>query len=887
VEYTLDHCPVFWDHLNTVNLASRLESNAGDGQIYVSSYTYNLTRTHFEFLRHDPIKVKGKKDPVAIFEVAGALPTKSKSSGTESVPLVGRGEKFAELQKSCEALKDKKGHATLLISEAGIGKSRLLSEMRAHTSDLPCQFIEGNCRSFGQATNFYVFVDIFKQLLDIEAEDFQGLMASKVSENLPLLLGLDGGRLEPDAREAIVFIGAMLGLDLSEDFDVHVGEMDAQQFNSGTLKAVCWFFTQLAQVKPLILIIENLHVAGQSSIALLQELVKLTSSLPMILLMSMRPIQDHPSNDLLKTFAELSEEQTTQIILDPLSEEEVNALTLLILKAEEAPEDLLALIRDRAGGNPLYVEEITQNLLEDGAIERSDAKRVRVVKALDSIEMPTAIQGLILSRVDKLQPALKELLRLASVIGAVFAYELFHRLADEKELDAQLAQLSDLGMIIETKSFPAVEYSFRNVLIQEAIYSELMLAQRRELHGKVAQAIEDMYATHLQDQFELLANHYHQAENWEKAFEYTVKSGFKARDAYSSELAKRNFANALEIGARLEKPADELINIHVALSDLLEMVGDMDSAIACWRNAIDSMTEDLRIGDAKRNIGRICEKMGDPKSAADMYSEAQELLEGFQDSDELGMLYLNQSWILDKSGDHDSAIERANDESAIFEKNGNRSATAQATNNLAVFYEHKGELDSALQYNLQALQQNIEVGSKRSIGNAYLSLGYLHKERQEPDKALNAFGLAYDVMMIIGNHWGAASAMMSKARCYCDLEQWEEAEEALTGALKVHESLNLERKIIFNLMLLVDVSIKLKKVVHARTYLNSVLLGLDDDNIRDRAECARLEAEVLKVEGKKPDKKYQEAIKLLNEAGLKDAANAIQADYDDYKKTAA
>jgi tetratricopeptide (TPR) repeat protein len=129
--------------------------------------------------------------------------------------------------------------------------------------------------------------------------------------------------------------------------------------------------------------------------------------------------------------------------------------------------------------------------------------------------------------------------------------------------------------------------------------------------------------------------------------------------------------------------------------------------------------------------------------------------------------------------------------------------------------------------------------------------------------------------------------MMSKARCYCDLEQWEEAEEALTGALKVHESLNLERKIIFNLMLLVDVSIKLKKVVHARTYLNSVLLGLDDDNIRDRAECARLEAEVLKVEGKKPDKKYQEAIKLLNEAGLKDAANAIQADYDDYKKTAA
>lgn len=544
---------------DTVNLASRLESNAGDGQIYVSSYTYNMTRTQFKFIRHDPIKVKGKKDPVAIFQVTSALPTKAKTGAGELVPMVGRSQELADLQACCESLADGKGQTVLLVSEPGIGKSRLLDEMRTHIGDLPCQLLEGNCRSFGDAMSFYVFVDMFKQLLDIEAEDLEDLMAAKVSDNLPLLLNLDKGRLEPDAREAIVFIGAMLALDLSEDFDVHIEEMDGQQFNDGTFKAVCWFFRQLANLKPLILILENIHFAGQSSIELMQEILNLTADSPIIVIVSMRPTKDHASSSLLDTISQLPEGNATQISLDPLEDAEVDLLARRVLKAEEVPDDLLALIRDRARGNPLYVEEITQNLLEDGAIERSDEKRVRVVKALDTIEMPTAIQGLILSRADKLQPALKELLRLASVIGPVFAYELIHRLAEKSELDAQLMQLSDLGMIIETKAFPAVEYSFRNILIQEAIYSELMHAQRRELHASVAEAIEEMYATHLQDQYEVLANHYQQAEKWEKAFDFTVKSGFKAREAYSSGLAKRNFTAALEIGQKLELPAENLI----------------------------------------------------------------------------------------------------------------------------------------------------------------------------------------------------------------------------------------------------------------------------------------------------------------------------------------
>lgn len=474
-----------------------------------------------------------------------------------------------------------------------------------------------------------------------------------------------------------------------------------------------------------------------------------------------------------------------------------------------------------------------------------------------------------------------------AIFGAPVTHENDPELAVCAALDGQLAQLTELGMIVESKSFPVVEDSFRNVLIQQAIYSELMHAQRRELHSRVAETVEEMHATHLQDQFEVLARHYHEAEDWEKAFEFSVKSGFKARDAYNSDLAKRNFTAALEIGEKLDVAADQVIEIQIALSALLEMVGDMDGAIACWTSAIEAMEDTRRTGDAKRNIGHIREKSGDADGAEAMYAEDEKLLAETRDSDELGMLYLNQSWFLNKKGEHDAAIERANAAAEIFAKNENRSAAAQAINNLAVFYEHKGELDTALQYNLQALQQNIEVGTKRAVYNAYLSLGYLHKERKEPEKALNAFGLANDVMSMIGNHWGAASAQLSKARCYIDLEQWEEAEEALLGALKVHQDLHLERKIIFNLMLLVEVSIRLKKPVPARTHLNSIVLGLDDEDLRDLAECARLEAEVLKLEGKKPDDKYQQAIEMLKDAGLADRAKTVAADYDAYLKNAA
>ncbi|MBF0127642.1 MAG: AAA family ATPase [Magnetococcales bacterium] len=287
---------------DTVNLAARLESLAKHGQTFVSGYTYNLTRNLFEFVRHDPIKVKGKKEPVAVYEVIRAKSRNEQNidqSHETITPLVGRNREMETLRACLDRHVSGQGLVTFLISPAGVGKSRIHQEIKKQfLKGERIQVLEGICRSFSRDTSYAVFIEIFRQLFNIDSEDMEESMVDKLTTNLPLLLGLKPDNLSEETRKGMVFIGAALGLKLGAEFDVPTDNMNSQEIKLAIFRACAWFFQTLAARKPLILTLEDLHYADPTSVELIASLFECVKQAPILMLLLMRPVSDHPSNKL-------------------------------------------------------------------------------------------------------------------------------------------------------------------------------------------------------------------------------------------------------------------------------------------------------------------------------------------------------------------------------------------------------------------------------------------------------------------------------------------------------------------------------------------------------------------------------------------------------------
>lgn len=868
---------------DTVNLASRLESIAGSRQIFISGYTYNLTRDLFDFVRHEPIKIKGKKEPVAIYELIKAKPVQERKNLGKIVPLVGRRHELSVLKGCAKRFVEGYGQVITLMSDPGIGKSRIQMEVKKQFKEVQVQIIEGIGKSFNRSTGYSLFSDIFKSLFNIDSEDSEDSVAEKISNNLPILLGLDQEMLSAEIREAIVFIGNLMGVDLSPEYDIPLPQMEAQEIRMSTFRSVAWFFKRLSHFKPLLLVFENLHYSDNTSVELIAYLFEVLKDDAIMILLLMRPIKDHPCSKLSTIARKVYEERSKEILFKRLKPSECDEFVRNFMQSEDVPEGLYRLIRERGDGNPLYIEEIIRSLLDEGLIERTSDGKVLILKDLDKITMPSSIQGVIMARIDRLPSALKDTLHAAAVIGPVFKHTLIERVAYAPDIDERLNELEELGLIIESRSFPEIEYSFRSILIQEAIYSILLHKKQKELHLRVADEIERLYEERLEDYFEVLAHHHLKAGNLEKAYQYTAKTGMKAKENFSNEDAAEFLLRAIDLAKGITVPLAERKEIYIALSEVKELMGDMDGAIEAWKNAMVLMEDKVEKADAIRNIGRIHEKRGSKETALQVYEDAYAILKDHPEAVETGMLYMNQSWVLNRLRQHDVAIQKAMNALEIFERYGDQEKIAHLCNNLAVIYEHTGNFEKALEFNHRSYQYFLELGNKRQIGNIYLSLGYLHNKMNELETALDYFDKSFESMDRIGNRFGTSTALMSKGRCCIDLNMLDEAERVLLQALGIHRDLDLKRKIVANEIALCNVYLRNGDILAARAHLAGARkIAVEQNYVSDLAKTARLEARLLIKEGKNPDNKFKEAIDRFKEIGRNREAEAVSEECRQY-----
>jgi ABC-type transport system substrate-binding protein/class 3 adenylate cyclase len=542
---------------DTVNTAARLQIHAGSGGVVVGPVTARQVEPAFalESVGLGPLELKGKREPVAAFRVVGerALVVR------RLTPLVGRDHEVAVLDEVFGELSEGVGAIVAITGEPGIGKSRLAGEVRSRWEDrVRCFGAQGI--SYAQDVPYYPMRELLRGFLGLGVGDPE----ARVRLELKALVDATFGE-HADSRYP--YLASLLGLLLDEDAREHLGQLARDSVQRQTHEAVAQLIRAFSREQPLGLVLEDLHFADDRTLELIEELLLLADEEAVAALLLYRSDPDLGSWRLGEEARRRYPHRFRELHLNPLETEEGMRLAASATGGD-LPPGLAGQLAERAGGNPLFLEEAARD-----AVERGDGARV-----------PAAIHEALQARLDRLAPETREVASIASVVGRSFGTSLLERLVAPPRLRPALSELQRLDLVVEERRRPTPEYRFRHGLVQEAAYSSLLEKRRRELHLIVGTALEEIQSEELSEAYGLLAHHFAEAGEPKRAARYLVDAGNAARAVYADEEAITHYRRALLFLDRLgDTGAARSVLFKVALAHHLAY--DFEAADAAWIEA--------------------------------------------------------------------------------------------------------------------------------------------------------------------------------------------------------------------------------------------------------------------------------------------------------------
>jgi class 3 adenylate cyclase len=411
---------------DAINLAARLQSAARPGSALISQHTHRFVSPLFDFNDLGQIEVKGKSEPIQIYEVVGAKTEPGKLRGLAGLtsPMVGRDKERDALIALSGKLKDGTGGMALIIGEAGLGKTRLLNEWKSAASEV--RWAEGKCLSYGTRLAYHLLIDLTRSLIGVHP-------AADESATRSALQGLVAEHLKESALEVYPFLAHILSLELEGEAKERVESLDPQTLQNQYRAALAKLLEAMSRTQSLGIILEDIHWADPASVELLTQLFPLINRCPIALTMLTRPDQDAPGWKLVDSAREILGAQAAvlgggdaalskliELQLNPLSEGDSRQLVSNLLEIEALPEKIRDVILKKAEGNPFFVEEVIRMLIDTGGIIQQGEKWA-AGKDIGNIEIPDNLQSLLLARIDRLPEEAKRTLRIASVIGRQFS----------------------------------------------------------------------------------------------------------------------------------------------------------------------------------------------------------------------------------------------------------------------------------------------------------------------------------------------------------------------------------------------------------------------------------------------------------------------------------
>jgi class 3 adenylate cyclase/tetratricopeptide (TPR) repeat protein len=604
---------------DTTNLAARMESAAKPGGILLSKNTHRIAQHYFEFNVLDKLEVKGKEEPQEVFELIAPSEVETRFDASVAKGLtrfVGRKNSMAALMEPYEKVQSGSGQVVGIVGEAGVGKTRLIMEFKNRLPTSAYKYLQGQCIHYGDSIIYLPILDIIKSYFEIEEGDKEFIIRKKIKEKA---FGLDE-KLE----HTIPSFQELLSLKVDDE---EYSKLDPQVKRERTFEAIRNLLIRESQDNVLILVVEDLHWIDRTSEEFLDYLIEWIANTKIMLVLLYRTEYHHQWGS--KTYY-------SKIGVDQLGAESSVELVKVMLEDGEVVPELRELILSRSAGNPLFMEEFTQSLLENGSIEKKDDQYVLSRDVLD-VEVPNTIQGIIAARMDLLEDNLKRTMQVASVIGREFAFRILQTIVEMKEdLKANLLNLQGLEFIYEKSLFPELEYIFKHALTQEVAYNSLLQKRRKEIHKRIGKAIEEFYAESLEEFYEVLAYHYERAEIPDKAIRYLTNAADRAKSIYANEQAIVFYRSAIDqvskfLNEEVESTEDwckTATHLHESLGDVLEWTGQHDKARDALENALAQAPKHDLIWQARLHwktgkIMRIQNRHGDSMRA---YNLAETIL---------------------------------------------------------------------------------------------------------------------------------------------------------------------------------------------------------------------------------------------------------------------
>lgn len=856
---------------DAANLASRLSDQAGPGEIWVGPDTYELTARLFHYQALAPIRVKGKTDPVSAYQVVGerAGPTQARGFEGLDIPLQGRRGEQVAFQTAIAALLNGRGGIISVVGEAGIGKSRLVTEVRTwaqKTYPDALDWHEGRGLPHGLAATYAPILEIVQSLLGLP---------TAAPTSLDLLLRHRESDLFPEGEGDLTPLATFFAPHLAEEEDPRYPK--ARTRRERAVLSLHELISGIAQRRPLVLVIDDLHWADSSSAEIFQGLMALTVEQPLLLVGVCR----HQQGDACWAWREEARrrygDRYTQLTLSPLSSEESLELLSSILGEEVLAEEVKAAVLPRAEGNPLFLEEVVRTWMQSGLLAQREG-RWHMRGSVPRDDIPQTLQGVIQARLDRLPPAARYILQAAAVVGRIFHLEdLQAALEDTADLQQHLWMAEGAGLI-RRRETPGL-YIFKHALTQEVAYRTLLIEERKRLHQRLAHDLEARHTGRLEESADLLAYHFDRAALWPEAFRYHLLAGNRARSLYANREAMAHYCRALEIAAQDPQAGDDeqQIALWESLGDVQAFVGQYDQALQSYQAGLASCPQERRQALLYWRIGQVHERKGETDQALTYLRQALDMLGPQERSPEVVSVRTGLGWAHYYHGAYDQALQEglagleiAQEQGyrrplgdlltlvaiSLYEKGAYDRAESYCRQGLAISqaegwdYElarlystlgtiahGRGDYDRAIENHRNSLVTRQRIGDRRGIGIAYNNLSTALFEAGRHQEALETLRLSLGIWEELGDPLGQAIAHNNIGLFLCTLEQWKEARLSLERSYQISQEMT-------------------SKIVLPETLAGLAWVDLEEDRLASAQERAQASRDLAQEMGSR----YEEAV---------------------------
>lgn len=581
-----------------VAIAARLEAAAEPGTVLVSENTYRRAQAHFEWQSLGSLDFKGIAHPQPVYRPLNPRQD-HKTESLEpshiygpSIPLIGREAEFDELKQAVENLAAGRGGIVLLSGDEGIGKSRLLSEVRRHVirdiaflaetreyeSDLmtvallSLVWMQGQCRSYEKSWPYSMWIDLLRRSLAVNEGQPKHEIRQRLYEQAQDMWGEQLTNYYP-------YMAAFLSLPLEELYTQRIKHLDAKELRRQSYAAIRGWLEALLTRGPLVVVFNNVHWADESSLNLLEYCLSLCDHEAILWIIVIRSKPDSPAWAFCQRVLTEFPHRVRHLLLQPLSETQIGEMIDSLVSPDILSADMRQLIVRKAEGNPYYVEELIRSLVEQGVLVLDpESGQWRATRAVISLDLPDTLQSLLTGRLDSLAAPARQMIYIAAVIGDIFWSNVLKELVDDAvDLKENLNSLQRVQLIEERGRVPdlGMEYAFMSRMMRQVAYESILSNQRAGLHLQVAEYLEQFFNEDAPAQYySFLAYHFQQAGERAKELFYTLMAAAEAKEAYANNEALTLYGRAQKILDELETKTASEQRLHAILGQKFEVVNE-------------------------------------------------------------------------------------------------------------------------------------------------------------------------------------------------------------------------------------------------------------------------------------------------------------------------